>query len=138
VGESVRERQGMAYYAYAAYEAGRLAGVWSARAGVNPANVERAIEAILVELRGFLEGGPTEREMTDAVSYLTGSLPIGLETAGNVASVLADIGFHELGLDYLQRYRAIVRAQAPEELIAAMRRHVDPDALRVVVVAPEG
>ena len=138
VGESVRERQGMAYYAYAAYEAGRLAGVWSARAGVNPANVERAIEAILVELRGFLEGGPTEREMTDAVSYLTGSLPIGLETAGNVASVLADIGFHELGLDYLQRYRAIVRAQAPEELIAAMRRHVDPDALRVVVVGPEG
>lgn len=138
VGESVRERQGMAYYAYASYEAGKTAGVWSARAGVNPANVERAIVAMVDELRGFLADGPTEREMRDAVAYLTGSLPIGLETAGAVASVLADIGFHDLGLDYLQHYRAIVRSQTPEGLVAAMRRHVDPDALHVVVVGPPG
>ncbi len=138
VGESVRERQGMAYYAYASYEAGRLAGIWSARAGVSPVNVDRAIEAILVELRAYLSDGPTEREMSDAVSYVTGSLPLGLETAGNVASVLADIGFHDLGLDYLQRYRAIIRALSAGDLVAAMRRHVDPNALRAVVVGPEG
>lgn len=136
VGESVRERQGMAYYAFANYEAGRLAGIWSARAGVNPANVDRAIDAILLELRGFLDGGPTEREMADAVSYLTGSLPLGLETAGAVASVLADIAFYDLGLDYLQRYRAMIRAQTPTGLTDAMRRYVALDRLDVVVVGP--
>ena len=136
VGQSVRERQGMAYYAYAAYEAGLLTGLWSARAGVNPMNIERAIDAIQEELRGFLESGPTEREMADAVSNLTGSLLLGLETAGSVAGVLADIGFHELGLDYLQRYRAIIRAQTHGDVVATMRRHINPDALQLIVVGP--
>lgn len=136
VGESVRERQGMAYYAYSVLEAGALAGLWSARAGVNPENVERAIEAVLSELQGYLTDGPTEREMTDAVSYVTGSLPLGLETAGSVAAVLADIGFHDLGLDYLQRYRAIVRSLTAGDIIRAARQHILPDALQFVVVGP--
>lgn len=137
IGESVRERQGMAYYAYSGLEAGSLSGIWSARAGVNPANVERAIEAILAELRGYLSDGPTDREMTDAVSFVTGSLPLGLETAGSVAAVLADIGFHDLGLDYLQRYRAIVRSLTADDIVRAARQHILPDALQVVVVGPE-
>jgi zinc protease len=99
-------------------------------------NIERAIDAIQEELRGFLESGPTEREMADAVSNLTGSLPLGLETAGSVAGVLADIGFHELGLDYLQRYRAIIRAQTHGDVVATMRRHINPDALQLIVVGP--
>lgn len=136
IGESVRERQGMAYYAYSGLEAGNLSGIWSARAGVNPSNVERAIEAIFTELRDYLTDGPTEREMTDAVSYVTGSLPLGLETAGSVAAVLADIGFHNLGLDYLQRYRAIVRSLTTDTIIRAARQHILPDALQIVVVGP--
>ena len=43
LGANVRERQGMAYYAYSAGSAAdREPGTWAAIAGVNPANVERA------------------------------------------------------------------------------------------------
>src|SRR5690606_32540727 len=78
LGASVRERQGMAYYAYSTLEVGIGAGQWSARAGVNPANVDRAIETILEEVQGFLAEGPTEAEFSDAMGFLTGSLPIGM------------------------------------------------------------
>jgi zinc protease len=44
VGEAVRERSGLAYYAYSRLEGGFGPGGWSVSAGVNPANIERAIE----------------------------------------------------------------------------------------------
>ena len=47
LGDSVRDEQGLAYYVYSRLEAGLGAGPWTAIAGVNPANVERAIDGIL-------------------------------------------------------------------------------------------
>jgi zinc protease len=136
LGESVRERQGMAYYAYSALETGLYGGFWSARAGVNPDNIERTIESVREEVRGFLIDGPTAQEFADAVGNLTGSLPLGLETGDSIARVVADIAFFNLGADYLRRYRAIIRALTPKQLTDALRRHVDPEQLAVAVARP--
>jgi zinc protease len=136
LGESVRERQGMAYYAFSGLEVGLGVGFWSARAGVNPANVERVIETILAEVRLYLEQGPTESEFHDAIGHIDGSLPMALETVGSISAVLADIAFFDLGLDYLRRYRGIIRVLTREQLVAAMRRYVDPERLAIAVVGP--
>jgi zinc protease len=138
LGESVREKQGLAYYAFSGLEVGLGTGFWSARAGVNPENVERAIETILSEVRAYLEGGPTSDEFSDAIGNLTGSLPLGLETVGSISSIIADIGFFDLGLDYLQRYRSIIQSLTPEQIVETMRRYVDPERLAIAVVRPAG
>lgn len=138
LGESVRERQGLAYYAFSGLEVGIGAGFWSARAGVNPDNIERAIETIVSEVRAYLDGGPTADEFSDAIGNLTGSLPLGLETVGGIASIIADIGFFDLGLDYLQRYRATMQSLTPEQLVETMRRYIDPERLAIAVVKPGG
>ncbi len=138
LGESVREKQGLAYYAFSGLEVGIGTGFWSARAGVNPEHIERAIETILAEVRTYLAEGPTTDEFRDAIGNLTGSLPLGLETVGSIASIIADIGFFDLGLDYLQRYRATILALTPEQLIDTMRRYINPDRLAIAVVQPEG
>jgi zinc protease len=138
LGESVREKQGLAYYAFSGLEVGIGTGFWSARAGVNPDNIERAIETVLSEVRTYLADGPTADELSDAIGNLTGSLPLGLETVGSIASIIADIGFFDLGLDYLQRYRATILALTPEQLMETARRYIDPDRLAIAVVQPEG
>ena len=137
LGESVREKQGLAYYAFSGLEVGIGTGFWSARAGVNPDNIDRAIETILAEVRTYLADGPTADEFSDAIGNLTGSLPLGLETVGSIASIIADIGFFDLGLDYLQRYRSTMQALMPDQLIETMRRYIDPDRLAIAVVRPE-
>lgn len=137
LGESVRERQGMAYYAYSQLQAGKQLGLWVVNAGVAPENVDRAIESIIAEVRGFNEGGPTEREFADATGSILGSLPLGLETSGSQAATAGDIVFHELGHDYLRRYRSIIRALTPDEITAAARRHLDMDRLTIAVFGPE-
>ena len=42
-----------------------------------------------------------EDELEDSKRYLTGSLPLQLETNDGVASLLVDLEWHGLGLDYL-------------------------------------
>lgn len=137
LGESVRERQGMAYYTFSNLEAGKSTGIWTAKAGVAPYNVDGAIESIRSEVRGFIEGGPTEREFVDCTGAIIGALPIGLESSDSMASVAADIVYYELGDDFLQRYRGIIEGLRPEDLQQAAARYLNPDRLVIAVVGPD-
>lgn len=137
LGKVVREEQGLAYYAYSLLEGGKGPGAWGARAGVAPANVERAIASILAEVRRLRDEPVREDELADARDYLTGSLPLALEGADGVAHLLLEIEYHDLGLDYLERYPGIIRALTREQLQEAARRYLLPDRLAIAVAGPE-
>lgn len=135
LGDSVRERQGMAYYAYSDLRAGLLAGPWWVRAGVNPKNEERAIASILEEIRRFQEHGPEAAELADARDFLIGSMAVRLETNAGIAQTLADIELYGLGLDYLERYPEIIRSVTPDTLAHAAQR-LSTRAYYVAVAGP--
>ncbi|MDR7555737.1 MAG: pitrilysin family protein [Armatimonadota bacterium] len=136
IGQEVRERQGMAYYAFSDLRAGLLAGPWWVRAGVNPAHLERAVEAILHEISGLARDGPTADELADARAYLVGSLAVRLETNQGLAQALAEIELYGLGLDYLERYPAIVAGITRDAVVEAARRF-PTDAYTLAIAAPE-
>jgi len=122
LGDRVRERGGMAYYAFSDLRAGLLAGPWWIRAGVNPQNEDRAVATILEEIRRFQDEGPQDGEVADARSSLIGSLAIRLETSPGIAQVLADIELFDLGLDYLMRFPAIITQVTAGAIQQAARR----------------
>jgi zinc protease len=136
IGQNVRERQGMAYYAYSDLRAGLIAGPWWVRAGVNPSNVERAVAAILHEVTALQQQGPDGEELEDARTYLIGSLAVRLETSPGIAQTLADIEFFNLGLDYLERYPGIVRSISRDAIVAAARRFTT-DRYALAIAGPE-
>jgi zinc protease len=136
LGEQVREQQGMAYYCYSGLEADLGAGPWSAVAGVNPANVERAIAAILREVAQFISDGPTDQELSDARDYLTGSLVLSLETNDGIAATLLTIERYGLGLDFIDRYPAIIGAVTREQIVEAARRYLSTERYVLAVAGP--
>jgi zinc protease len=136
LGENVREEQGMAYYVSSGLSADVSAGPWLAVAGVNPGNVERAIEAILREIEQFLQEGPTEQELADVRSYLTGSLVLGLETNGGIANTLLAIERYDLGFDYIARYPAIINAIGAEEMLDVARAYLSTTDYVLAVAGP--
>jgi zinc protease len=136
LGENVRERQGMAYYCYSGLEADLGAGPWSAVAGVSPENVERAIEAIVHEVERFTAEGPSEQELADVRDYLTGSLVLGLETNDGVAATLLAIERYGLGLDFIDRYPAIVGAVTREQIVAVARTYLAAGRYALAVAGP--
>jgi zinc protease len=70
-------------------------------------------------------------ELKDVQTYLTGSLPLSLETNEGVAGAILNMVRYELGLDYLARYPDLVNQITPSRVQAAARRWLDADNLAV-------
>jgi zinc protease len=138
LGAEVRDRQGLAYYASSQLEARRDGSMWVARAGVDLENIERAVQAIRSELDRLRGELVSDEELEDAKSYLTGVLPLALETHDGVASALLAMEEFDLGLDYLDRYAGIIAAVSRDQVLEAARSHLDPATLAMGIARPAG
>jgi zinc protease len=135
-GEKVRDEQGLAYYAYSELQGSYGRGPWLLRAGVNPGNLDKALDSIASELERFRQDGPTPVEQEDGVSSLLGSLPRQLETNEGAAAVMSEIELYDLGLDYLERFPDIVRSLTREQVTDAARRWLDPAHIVTAIAGP--
>jgi zinc protease len=136
LGDRIRERQGMAYYVFSALDANVIRGPLVIRAGVSPANVDRAITSIDEELAQLAAEGPTDSEVTESKQYLIGSMPRHLETNIGIANFLQTVEFFGLGLDYDVRLPALLGAVTRDEVHDTARRVLVPDRATVVVAGP--
>jgi zinc protease len=136
LGERVREEQGLAYYSYSSHDAELYAGVWLAEAGVNPANVTQATESILAEFARLGSELVGDEELADSQAYMTGILPLALETNGGVAARLLDMEWYGLGLDYLQRYRDLINHITPADVQRVAQHYLRSDNYTLVVAGP--
>jgi zinc protease len=136
LGDSIRERQGMAYYVFSALDANVVPGPLMVRAGVNPANVDRAIASIDAELTRLATDGVTDRELAESKQYLVGSLPRTLETNQGIATFLQTAEFFKLGLDYDMRLPGLLEQVTSGDVHAAARATLDPSRAAVVIAGP--
>ena len=136
IGESIREKSGLAYYAYSNISAGVGPGSWSVSAGVNPSNVGKASELIIKELKRFIRGGVKRDELTDSKSNFIGRLPLSLESNGGVAGALLNIERYDLGLDYYRRYPSSVKAVTPDEVLDIAQKYIDTERLAIATAGP--
>lgn len=138
IGDSVREKAGLAYYASTSLNAWREGGSWEVSAGVNPVNVDRAVKLITGELKRFTSELVTQEELEDNQNNYIGRMPLSLESNGGVANSILNLERFELGLDYPQRYPALIRAITREQILEAAMLHIDPQNLVIVSAGPDG
>lgn len=136
LGDSIRERQGMAYYVFSSFDANVIEGPLIVRAGVGPANVERAIGSIDEEVRRLASDGLAPAELEDCKQYLIGSMPRLLETNTAIASFLQTAEFFGLGLDHDLRLPGLLGSVTLEDVNAAARDLLDINRASVAVAGP--
>ena len=132
IGEVVREKAGLAYDASTSLNAWIEGGSWEVTAGVNPANLDKAVDLIIRELKRFTREPVTAEELADSQANYIGRLPLTLESNAGVAGTILNLERFDLGLDYLQRYNSLVKAVAPESVLETAREYIDPDKLVIV------
>lgn len=137
LGENVRDLQGLAYTSYSSLSGGPGPGPWRVLAGVDPSNVERAVDSILAEIRRMCDDLVHQDELSDSQAYLTGSMPLQLETNEGVARTLLSMERYALGLDYLERYKGLIYEVTAERVRTAARRWLDPEAYALAVAGPQ-
>ncbi len=136
IGDVVREQSGLAYYAYSSLSAGIGPGAWYVSAGVNPSNVDKAIDLITSELKRFVDEGVTAEELADSQANFVGRLPLSLESNAGVAGALLNVERYDLGLDYYRQYPDLVQAVTLEEVREAARKFIDPARLAIATAGP--
>jgi zinc protease len=135
--DNIRERQGMAYYAFSSFDPSVGPGPLVVRAGVDPGNVSRALEAIDLEVKAMGADGATPDELTQTQQYLIGSLPRTLETNPGIAAFLQNSEQFGLGLDYDQQLPHKVKAVTLDDVRAAASEVLHPERAAVAIAGPD-
>ena len=136
IGESVREKAGLAYYAYSQMTGGMGPGPWYVSAGVDPANVDQAIDLIKEEIERFSSQTVSADELADNQSNFIGRLPLSLESNSGMASAILNLERYDLGLDYYRHYPEMVREVSVEDVLACASRYWNSDKLAAGIAGP--
>jgi len=136
LGDNIRERQGMAYHVSSVFDGNILPGPLVVRAGVNAANVERAIQSIDEEVTALGRDGVTPKELTESRQYMIGAMPRQLETNAGIAQFLQTAEFFNLGLDYDVRLPELLTAVTLEQVHAVAQKYLDADRATMVIAGP--
>jgi zinc protease len=131
----VRSEKGLTYGIRSTFNARLQPGPFTISTFTKNETTLEAIEETIAQLKKYQEEGPTDKELEEAKSYLTGSYPLNFETPGNIAGQLQAIEIYNLGSDYIEKYRSRVNAVTKEEVRKAARKYLHPDDLLIVVVS---
>jgi zinc protease len=137
LGTTVREEQGLAYYAYSRLQGGLGPSPWYVSTVVSPDKVEQAVSRILHEINRLINEPISAEELSDNQAYRTGTLPVSLESNDGLAGIFGDFELFDLGLDYLQKLPDLINAMTPESVQAAARKYLSTEHLAIAVAGPE-
>ena len=136
IGDVVRERSGLAYYAESSLGGGIGPGPWYVSAGANPANVDRIVELIHQEITRFVSEPVSEEELADSQANYIGRLPLSLESNAGVTAALINLQRYERDLDYFLHFPELVRSVTREEILETARRYLVPEGLGTAIAGP--
>jgi zinc protease len=137
--EEVREKRGLAYSVYSYIQPLEHAAIFGGGVATKNDSVKQSIDVIRSELERMADGGPTETELANAKSYLTGSFALRFDTNAKIANQLLWMLHEDMGIDYPSRRNAMIDAVTMEDVKRAAKRLLKVDDLFITVVGkPKG
>jgi zinc protease len=131
---NIREDKGYTYSPRSGVNALRQHGYFTVSAAVRNDVVAASLTEIFYEMDKLRSVPVPEQELLDAQNYLTGVFSMGLATQNGLLGQVAVVALNELPDDYLETYRAKVRALTPVDLIETARKYLDSANMQIVVV----
>jgi len=132
--DSIRNERGLAYSVYSFFGADKSHGSFQFVMQTKNESAQEAVRLALEEIRRLREQLVSEQELNDAKNYMTGSFPLRFDTNRKVAGFLAQVELFELGLDYPNRYGALVAKVSREDVQRVAKQFLQPEKLITVIV----
>ncbi|MGB9459795.1 MAG: pitrilysin family protein, partial [Candidatus Acidiferrum sp.] len=131
---NIREDKGYTYSPRSGVNALRQYGYFSVSAAVRNDVVAASLTEMFYEMDKLRSVPVPEAELADAQNYLSGIFSMGLATQNGLLSQISVVALNELPEDYLETYRAKVRALTPIDLLETARKYLDSTNMQIVVV----
>jgi len=132
LGVRVRDTEGLTYGIHSSFSATHLAGPFVVSLTVKPESRGQALAATLDEIRKYLSGGMTEKELSEEKSARIGRFKVDLGSNAGIAQALDAAIYYGFGVGYLDVFPQKVAAVTKAEADAAFSARVRPEAFTVV------
>ena len=132
LGVRVRDIEGLTYGIHSSFHAPHVPGPFVITVTVKPESRDAAVASTLDEVGRFLKTGLTKKELAEEKSSRIGKFQVDLASNSGIAQALDAAVYYKLGLDYLDRFPALVQAITREEADAEFRKRVHPDRFTIV------
>lgn len=130
----VREKRGLSYSVYSAFNPGLHAGAFHVGLQTKPEQAHQAVEVAQAEIARFVQQGPSAAELKAAKDNLIGSFPLRLDGNRKLLAQVANIAWNDLPLDYLHTWPSRIQAVSAAQIRQAFARVLHPDRMVTVVV----
>ena len=132
LGVRVRDIEGLTYGIHSSFHATHVSGPFVVSVTVKPESRDAAVASTLDEIARFLKTGLTPRELKEEKSSRIGKFQVDLASNAGIAQALDAAVYYGLGLDYLDRFPALVASITKEQADAEFRKRVHPDRFTIV------
>jgi zinc protease len=137
--EEVREKRGLAYSVYSYLQPMQRASMYAGGVATKNEEIAQSLEVIRNELKRVATDGPTQRELDNAKSNLTGSFALRFDTNAKIANQLLYFLGEGFPIDYVDKRNAEVDAVSLADVKRVAKRLFENDDLFVLVVGkPKG
>jgi zinc protease len=130
----LREQKGWTYGAFSGLSRPRGIGAFQATAEVRTEVTDSATAELLAQLAAMGAQLVPAGELAAAKEALTGSFPLTIQTAEQIAGAVTNAILLGLPADYLRTYRTRLAAVTPAQVRAVSREIIRPESALIVVV----
>ena len=131
--QEVRVKRGLTYGISTSLNSYRKASVMLGSVATRADAIRQTVQVVKDTLAGFATNGPTQTELDDAKTYLTGSFPLAFASNGGTASQLGTFQRQNLDIGYVARRNAMIQAVTLDQVKRVAKRLFDPAQLTVVI-----
>jgi len=135
----VREKRGLTYGINTGISPMNKASVWIGQVATRADAINQTMDVVRQTMRDFAARGPTQAELDDAKTYLTGSFPLAFDSNAGIAAQLGTYQRQGLDAGYVARRNALIQAVTLADVRRVAKRLFDPARLTVMVAgSPAG
>jgi zinc protease len=134
----VRVKRGLTYGISTALLTLRRASFLDGQVATRVDSMSQSIAVMRQVLQDFADNGPTDQELADAKTYLTGSFPLTFASNSGTVAQLAIFQRQGLGPDYVAKRNGLIAAVTIDDVRRAAKRLFDPARLTIVVAGSLG
>jgi len=132
----VREKRGLSYSVYSAFEPGLHAGAFTIGLETRPDQAEQALKVSRDVLSDFVTNGPTPEELKAAKNNLIGGFALLIDSNRKLLGNVANIAWNKLPLNYLDTWTQQVESVTVADIQAAFARKLQPGKMVTVALGP--
>ncbi len=134
----IRTNQGLAYHVGSRFAVGpRFTGTYTAETETKGEATAKVIALMQSIMEGVRKEPVTEDELKLAKDSIINSFLFGFTTPSIIVSQKARLEFYGYQPDFLDRYRERIAAVTREDILRVARKHLHPEALKIVVVGDD-